>query len=66
MEETVIDTVRADVLEIGDNTYWGIITSLEDNGDYVVVSTDVLDGETIAFFYTDDVAILGSVYADSI
>lgn len=66
MEDTVIDVVRADVLEVGDITYWGIVTSLSDNGDYIVVDTDTLDGEPIAFYFEDMVQLLGAVYSESV
>lgn len=58
--ETVIDTVRADVLEIGDVTYFGVVTELEDNGDYVIATID--NEDTVSFFFSDSVHLFGTVY----
>lgn len=64
MNITVVDTVRADTLEVGDMTWWGTISELSDNGDYVVATLEAqeVNEEVVSFWYTDNVDLLAIVY----
>ncbi len=62
MNETVIDTVKAYTLEIGDILSLGVITDLEDYESVILVTID--NDLVYSFQCGDTVEILGSVYDD--
>ena len=63
--ETLIDTVEACTLEVGDLTYWGIIETIVELGDSILVFVEDTD-EPITFNPFDLVGLLGMVYTESI
>lgn len=64
--ETVIDTVEACTLELGDVTYWGTVETVIDYGDTVVLYFENDEDEAVVLNALEPVCLLGMVYSESI
>jgi len=64
--ETIIDTVEACTLEVGDITDWGVIETVIDNGDVVTLFFEDDDADIVTVNALSLVDLFGYVYTESV